>query len=63
MWSGLLGLGRGGDADFDCAFGSGFAVADGAVDGAVVGAGQGAALGGLSVAGERRRGRRDRGRG
>ena len=43
-------LGRGGDIDFDCTFGSGFAVTDRAVDGAVVGAGQRAALGRLSVA-------------
>lgn len=32
-------LGRCGHVDFDCSFGSGFAVTDGAVDGAVVGAG------------------------
>lgn len=45
-------LSRGGDIDFDCTFGSGFAVTDRAVDGAVVGTGQRATLGRMSIASE-----------
>lgn len=57
-----VGLSRRGHVDFDCTFGSGFAVPDGAIDGAVVGAWERAALGRVSVAskwwGCRRHGRR-----